>query len=60
MKVCVVQPAYSMNERKLAACEDGLFSLLDKCDETLDLIVLPEYGDNLANTSCQENFLAAL
>lgn len=60
MKVCVVQPAYSMNERDLAACEDGLFSLLDKCDETLDLIVLPEYGDNLANTSCQENFLAAL
>lgn len=60
MKVCVIQPPYSMNEQDLDRCEERLFALLEQCDETLDLIVLPEYSDNLANTSCQENFLAAI
>ncbi len=60
MKVCVIQPPYSMKEEDLQACEEKLFSLLDECDESLDLIVLPEYSDNLANESTQEAFTRAI
>ncbi len=60
MKVCVVQPPYSMNETDLQQCEEKLFSLLDECDESLDVIVLPEYSDNLANEKNQETFLKAI
>ncbi|MBO7214579.1 MAG: hypothetical protein J6V66_03675 [Clostridia bacterium] len=45
MKVCVVQPKYSFNQGDLNACFNGVLSLLDSCDESLDLIVLPEYSD---------------
>ena len=45
MKVCVVQPAYSLNFSE----SDTLFAWelaeLDKCDETMDIIVLPEYSN---------------
>ena len=45
MKVCVVQPAYSTDH----ACSDEYFAaevrLLDACDPSMDLIVLPEYAD---------------
>ncbi len=42
MKACIIQPPYSRN----TADSDRLFAykldMLDKCDETMDLIVLPE------------------
>lgn len=60
MKVCVIQPPYSMRGEDLRFCEEKLFSLLDECDESLDLIVLPEYSDNLANITKQEDFLNAI
>ena len=60
MKVCVVQPPYSMRGEDLDFCEEKLFSLLDECDETMDLIVLPEYSDNLANMPDQAGFLRAI
>lgn len=45
MKVCIFQPPYS---RDISRC-DALFryklDLLEKCDASLDLIVLPEYSD---------------
>ena len=45
MKACVIQPPYSMDLAK----SDELFRLkldyLDSCDESMDLIVLPEYSD---------------
>ena len=60
MKVCVVQPPYSMRGEDLDICEEKLFSLLDECDESMDLIVLPEYSDNLANMPDQAGFLLAV
>lgn len=50
MKVCVVQPKYSYNENELEARFFDLLAMLDECDESLDLIVLPEYSDQPADT----------
>ena len=49
MKVCVIQPPYSFDPADAGKCFSGLMELLDKCDESLDLIVLPEYSDALAD-----------
>lgn len=49
MKVCVAQPYYSFDEKDLKQCFDGLISLLEQCDESMDVIVLPEYSDVLAD-----------
>ncbi len=45
MKVCVIQPRYSMDYSDAEACFDEMLGLLDQCDGSLDLIVLPEYCD---------------
>lgn len=60
MKVCVIQPYYSFDEKDADRCFEGLLSLLDKCDESLDLIVLPEYGDALADVKGKAGFYNAV
>lgn len=45
MKVCVIQPYYSMDFRDEEACFQKLCELMDACDSSMDLIVLPEYCD---------------
>lgn len=52
MKVCVVQPAYSLNFAESDALFAWELAELDKCDETMDIIVLPEYSNvpSLAKT----------
>ena len=45
MKVCVVQPPYSYSHEDMEKNFEKLLSMLDACDESLDLIVLPEYSD---------------
>ena len=45
MKVCVIQPRYSMDYSEADACFREMLDLIDRCDDTMDLIVLPEYGD---------------
>ena len=49
MKVCVIQPKYSFNENDADICFDSLLELLDQCDDSMDIIVLPEYSDALAD-----------
>ncbi len=56
MKACVIQPHYSFNEKDADMCFEGLISLMNKCDKTLDLIVLPEYSDALADVSDKYGF----
>ena len=56
MKVCVIQPYYSFDEKDLHSCYEEMLSLLDSCDESLDLIVLPEYGDVAADVPGTEDF----
>lgn len=45
MKVCVIQPPYSYDARNANKNFKALLALLDQCDSSLDLIVLPEYSD---------------
>ena len=60
MKICVIQPKYSFCEKDLNECFNGLFELLDKCDESLDVIVLPEYSDVLADVKGKLGFYDAV
>ncbi len=56
MKVCIIQPYYSMNEKDNDTCFNEMAALLDQCDESMDLIVLPEYSDIPANQFTKEHF----
>ena len=56
MKVCVIQPHYSFDPNDLDSCFNGLMELLDKCDSTMDLIVLHEYGDAPADVKGKQCF----
>lgn len=56
MKVCVIQPYYSLNEADTETCFNKLLELMDQCDDSMDLIVLPEYSDIPAAQSCKKSF----
>ena len=60
MKVCVIQPFYSFDEKDTEKCFREMIALLDKCDDSLDLIVLPEYSDIPAAQSSKANFHASI
>lgn len=60
MKVCVIQPHYSFDESDAQACCDGLLELLEQCDDSLDLIVLPEYSDALADVQGKKGYYDAV
>lgn len=60
MKVCVLQPKYSFDERDVEKCFEGLISLLDTCDESMDIIVLPEYSDAPADVQGKAGFYGAV
>lgn len=57
MKACIIQPPYSRN----AADSEDFFKYkmdcLDRCDDSLDIIVLPEYSDVPFATSTLEETL---
>lgn len=48
MKFEIVQPYYSMNYNDADECFSGLISLMEKCSDEADVIVLPEYCDTPA------------
>ena len=45
MKVCIIQPAYSTDYSKSDAHFAEQLKLMDRCNESMDLIVLPEATD---------------
>lgn len=45
MKACVIQPAYSVDYAQSDAYFGAQMALLEQCDDSLDLIVLPELAD---------------
>lgn len=45
MKVCVIQTEYSLDESRADELFGKIIAQLDECDESLDLIVCPEYSD---------------
>ena len=60
MKICVIQPHYSFDPKDARECFLGLMNLLDKCDDSMDLIVLPEYSDALADVQGKDGFYDAV
>ena len=60
MKACVIQPYYSTNEKDTQSCYEAMIALLNQCDASMDLIVLPEYSDVPAYQSCKKNFDASI
>ena len=56
MKVCIIQPYYSFEEKDTAYCFDEMVKMIDACDDSLDLIVLPEYCDIPAAQNSKKSF----
>ena len=56
MKVCVLQPKYSFDEHDAGQCFRGLLDLLEQCDDSMDLIVLPEYSDAPADVKGKSGY----
>ncbi len=57
MKACIIQPPYSRNVADSDEFFEYKMDCLDKCDESLDIIVLPEYSDVPFATSTLEETL---
>jgi len=57
MKACIIQPPYSRDVSFSDEYFNYKINLLDKCDETVDIIVLPEYSDVPCATSTKEETL---
>ena len=45
MKVCIIQPAYSTDYTRIDEYFDAELALLAACDESMDIIVMPELSD---------------
>ncbi len=45
MKACVIQPPYSSDYLKTEECFSAQLELLKQCDDSMDIIVLPEAAD---------------
>ena len=55
MKACLIQPHYSVNYADSQACFDAQIKLLEECDESMDIIVLPESADIPALAKARED-----
>lgn len=60
MKVCVIQPPYSYDWAMLDQNFNKILSMMDECDDSMDLIVLPEYADIPADTKDNPALFAAV
>ena len=45
MKVCIIQPEYSTDYSRSEELFEKQLALLAQCDESMDIIVLPESAD---------------
>lgn len=55
MKVCIIQPAYSTDFSKSDTYFEAEMQLLQQCDDSMDLIVLPEACDIPCLAGSKEN-----
>ena len=60
MKACIIQPYYSYKQDDLEKCYNDMVKLIDECDDSLDIIVLPEYCDVPALTDSDDDFYNAI
>ncbi|MBQ9783624.1 MAG: hypothetical protein IJW44_03795 [Clostridia bacterium] len=59
MKVCIIQPAYSTDYSQIDRYFQEQMKLLDRCDDSMDLIVMPESCDIPCLAGSKENADAA-
>ena len=59
LKTCIMQPPYAENAAGIDASFKWLMDALRRCDESLDLIVLPEFSDVPGRFKTAEEFHAA-
>ena len=57
MKVCIMQPPYSVQYDERDAMFQWELDALDRCDASMDIIVLPEAGDVPTLASTREAFI---
>lgn len=57
MKACIIQPPYSMDISHSDEFFDYKIKMLDECDNSIDIIVLPEYSDVPCATKTKEETL---
>ncbi len=59
MKACIIQPRYCADIDKSDILFAEELALLDKCDDTMDVIVLPEYSNTPCYAATKEQMLAS-
>ena len=58
MKAFIIQPYYSLNGKEdIEKCYNAQLALMDECDESADIIILPEYCDCQSYMGSTEAFL---
>lgn len=60
MKVCIVQPHYDVDYSRSLELYQWEMDALDRCDETMDMIVFPEAADVPALAPDREAFMASV
>lgn len=60
MKACIIQPPYSMEFSDLDSLFPWYLNALDQCDDSMDVIVLPEYSNRPSRTYTKEQFLSSI
>lgn len=59
IKACVFQPPYALNVKDIDVSMQWELDTLKRCDESLDLIVLPEASDRQARVSSRAEAISA-
>ena len=59
MKACIMQPFYSLDYSRSRELLQWQLDALDKCDDSMDLILLPEYADVPALAPDRESHFAS-
>ncbi len=54
MKACIIQPPYTKDVSRADECFAYKIKMLAQCDETIDIIVLPEFSDVPCATKTKE------
>ena len=54
MKACIIQPPYSRDVSHSDEYFEYKINMLNKCDDSIDIIVLPEYSDVPCATATKE------
>jgi len=60
MKACIIQPPYSSDYEKSEECFQVQLALMEQCDPSMDLIVLPESCDIPCLAKTQKQRLASI